>query len=623
MSINNGTNHKARTLSLCVIYGNESAHIERFMKSFAVACEEMVFVRAIGANDPDDTKDRIDKVAEELSIKVIHGEYFNAEETKHWKHVDRFDKARQMAFDLATCDLRMWADCDDVLPLESVPNIDQIKNSLTEDVFFCKYELPDMDHGLLRERIVGRIPMRWGSPVHEAMVLPPNCSRLIHEGVIIEHRPVKKEGSSVERNLKILKHFLDNPDPEDWEPALWFYYHRDNYYHPQAIEGGHLHTSVKAALKAISYPNLGQVEKYECLVNLAAIIAERLETVKTANEVLGIPSCGDLLQDAYSRRELWLLNALRCDPSRREAVAGLAVLEIDRKAYPRALSYCNIMRGIPEPVQPPWTHRRAFYQWKGALLQTQCLRYNNREADARVLEDGVFEKCGRYLSICHATRRGKKALELMYLWLTMAENAGGIEWIFAVDEDDTETQEALKGYRTVIVPAGKGPVAAWNAAAKAATGKVLVQMSDDWIPVPKWDYQILGKFGNKLSEEAVLRISDGNRKDDLMCMAILTKRYHDRYGYMFHPEYFSMYSDNEFTWQAEKDGVIIEAQDVVFIHAHPIFNPDSYANGKIKEEALDDVYKRSNDPENYKKGLEIFERHKDQQIKGFKKGYNL
>jgi hypothetical protein len=355
---------------------------------------------------------------------------------------------------------------------------------------------------------------------------------------------------------------------------------------------------------------LGQIEKYECLINLSAILAEQPKLVHTAHEIDKTTSTGNDLQDCFVKREKWLLNAFRIDPTRREALAALAVLENDRKAYPRALGYANAMRGIPEPYPAPWTHRRAFYHWKGALILTQCLRYNGKYIQARELEDHVFDKAGRTFSVLHATRRGKKALDAMYFWLSVAANAGSIEWIFAVDEDDTETREALKGYRTVVVPPNKGPVAAWNAAAKEATGKVLIQMSDDWFPPMAWDQMIFERFGDRINDEAVLKISDGHRKDDLMCMAILTKKYYDSYGYVFHPEYFSMYSDNEFTWQAQRDGVIIDASDIVLKHAHPLFNPENYVNGQFDESKMDDTYKRSNAQENYRKGLEIFERHK-------------
>lgn len=609
---NNGHAPKYRSLSLCVIYGNEAAHIERFIDSFKLIADEMVFVRAIGNQEPDGTKERIEEKMIAEGLNIILGEYKNAEildAPGNWPHVDRFDKARQLSFDLATGDLRMWADCDDVLPAESIAQIMHLKMSMHEDVFFAKYELHGMDHGLFRERIVGRIPMRWMSPVHECMVLPPDCKRIMHEGIVIEHRPICKPQSSVDRNLKILEYWGEHPLEDDWLPGMCFYLHRDFFMHPQARENGYLEKSMWYGLKALTFDALGTTEKYEVLMNLSTMLPEKPELI------LHVPHAeltGADVKDGFKSRERWLLNALRTDPSRREAVAALAALEIDRKAYPRALAYVHMMRGIPEPTSfsRAWTHRRAFYTWKGALLQTQCQRYCGNEAEARKLEDYVFDKNGRTFSVLHATRRGELAKNKMMLWLTLAEKAGAIEWIFAVDEDDMETREALKGYRTVVIPEGKGPVAAWNEAAKVSTGKILIQMSDDWFPPGAWDAMLYKHLGPKIDEQAVLKIGDGHRNDDLMCMAILTRKYYDSYGYIFDPAYFSMYSDNHFTLQAQTDGVIVDGSEIVFQHAHPLFDPNAYENGKLKENALDAVYKRSNDPKNYDSGLATFEAFK-------------
>jgi hypothetical protein len=582
------------TLSLCVIFGNESNHIERFIDSFKMVSDEFVFVRAIGSREPDDTIQKIEAKCKDEGIKFQFGEYVNYDEvTRKWPHVDRFDKARQMSFDLATCEMRMWADCDDVLPPQSIFTILEIKKDWNFDIVLGMYDLPSSDSTFRRERIIGRVPCRWISPVHEALIVPNITPGrvMLHEGLVIEHKPLEKPMLSVARNLKILEHAVAHPQQDDWEPGIWFYIHRDNWIHPEAVENGGIERSVEAGLKALTFPGLGVVEKYEVCMNLNEAVAQHAEK---AMPIVGAD------QDKIKVREKWLLNALRLDPSRREAVAALSMLEHDRKASGRALAYARMMRGIPEPDNKPWTHQRAFYSWKGALVQTLALRRTGQEDKAREIEEHVFGHAGRFFSVLHATRRADEAVKAMFFWLSCAHNAGAIEWIFAVDEDDQETLDKLVGYRVVTVKKGEGPggpVAAWNAAAKESTGKILIQMSDDWIPISHWDAAIVQKLGDQLDDEAVLRISDGHRKDDLMCMAILTRKYYDRYGYVFYPEYFSMYSDNEFTKQAERDDVVINAKEIVFQHFHPAFHP---------EKAMDAVYERSNSKENYANGFAIF-----------------
>jgi glycosyltransferase involved in cell wall biosynthesis len=156
----------------------------------------------------------------------------------------------------------------------------------------------------------------------------------------------------------------------------------------------------------------------------------------------------------------------------------------------------------------------------------------------------------------------------------------------------------LTATRHVVSWPNAGPVGAWNAAAKASSGQILVQLSDDWEPFPGWDEAILEAISDT-SAPAVLAVSDGHRKDDLLCMAILTRERYRRQGYLFHPEFFSMFSDNWFSRQAFADGVVIDARDrITFEHVHPAF-------GKAE---MDATYARSNDSYHYTTGEGIFRR---------------
>jgi hypothetical protein len=99
---------------------------------------------------------------------------------------------------------------------------------------------------------------------------------------------------------------------------------------------------------------------------------------------------------------------------------------------------------------------------------------------------------------------------------------------------------------------------------------------------------------------AVLAVSDGNRKDDLLCMAILNRSRYKAQGYMFHHDFFSVFSDNHFTDRAYADGVVIDAKYIVIEHLHPAFDKGE----------MDETYARSNDPANYAAGLATYEKLK-------------
>ena len=134
--------------------------------------------------------------------------------------------------------------------------------------------------------------------------------------------------------------------------------------------------------------------------------------------------------------------------------------------------------------------------------------------------------------------------------------------------DDVASCEALSGYSHHIVQeAERGCVAAWNLAAVHSRGRLLVQLSDDWEPVVGWDESFLAKLSD-LDAPKVLRVSDGIRWDDLLWMAICTRARYEEQGFFLAPVYFGLYSNDEFSFRAYQDGVVVDARDLVFRHVH-------------------------------------------------------
>jgi hypothetical protein len=85
-----------------------------------------------------------------------------------------------------------------------------------------------------------------------------------------------------------------------------------------------------------------------------------------------------------------------------------------------------------------------------------------------------------------------------------------------------------------------------------------------------------------------------------MTFSILTRAYYQRYGYVFYPGYIGMYADNDFQKQCERDGVLIDARQLlpVFEHKHPIAGTA----------APDEIYARQNRSEAYAVGKALFEK---------------
>jgi hypothetical protein len=81
-------------------------------------------------------------------------------------------------------------------------------------------------------------------------------------------------------------------------------------------------------------------------------------------------------------------------------------------------------------------------------------------------------------------------------------------------------------------------------------------------------------------------------------MAILTRKRYEKQGYLFHPDFTGVFSDNWFTDCAHRDGVIVPAKDLVFEHAHPVF-------GKGQ---MDATYEKQNSIPAYKYNAAVYER---------------
>ena len=202
------------------------------------------------------------------------------------------------------------------------------------------------------------------------------------------------------------------------------------------------------------------------------------------------------------------------------------------------------------------------------------------------------------ISLLHATRgRPERPLKCREMWLSMAARPERVEHIFAVDSDDEVGRSSLAIYSPrVVEQVGLGCVGAWNEAARHATGEILVQLSDDWIPVQGWDDIFEKKMGD-LRKPKVLVISDGHRTDDLLCMAILNRKRMEQQGWFLPPAYTGVYSDDEFSFRAFEDGVTVNARDVVLTHEHPNYD---------KSVAVDETYARQNDESRYAEAKKIF-----------------
>lgn len=575
-------------ISLCAIVGNVETYIERFLRSFAPLVDQIVMVRAIGNQEPDKTFE-IAKSLTDLP-QLITFEYTNHRDHKEWPHLDNFAAARNLSFQVASGKYLFWADTDDVFgngneeeTRQMIAEVRKHAEDGTFPIYAYTYNIFGRGLKIHRERMVLRGLCGWRFPVHECMDPPEGTMAGKDEFITITHMPESTKTGSNDRNLRILESIPE----EKMEPGLWYHLHGEYVFRKDEAKAV---WSAKKALdwKAKDRPSLGRPERYEIFMNLGKMVGLDRGAAATLNDL--------------AVAEDYFLQAFKTDPRRREALGLLTCNRIDAGQPDHALAYAHAMMGLPRPDVTSWNDRGAAYEWLGVDIYTQALRVNGKYESAdryrfEVLKDA--SKTRPIITLIHATRgRPRQASMARKIWLELAERPDAIEHIFVLDTDDKESQ-ALRRLHNIIIEPGGGCVAAWNAGAFGAYGNVFIQMSDDWVPPARWDTLILEKFGKSIDEPRVLAVSDGHRKDDLLCMAICTRAYYQRDFFLFHPWFTGVYSDNYFTFMAHQRKAVIDGTDLVFNHNHPFFQKDG-----AKE--IDETYARQNSTEAYETGKAVY-----------------
>ena len=557
-------------ISLCVICGNEEEHILPMLESFAPCFDELSLVRAIGARKADKTFEIASAWCATNGKTFVGSEYSNGVAAKAWDHVDSFGAARNQAFKQATGDWLVWCDCDDTM--EHAEKLRDELAAIPDDVAMVRYPYDVRGSGkkLMRERAIraadfarGRI---WHHSVHENLLILPGDKHEDRHACVWVHSPKTVKRENRRRNLRILGNSVIECATQ------YFYIHQEHYCNQdkQAAE--------QFGKLALQFPNLQPSFRYETLLNLARICGNYREAMTYCMEAHGIfPWC-------------------------REAVAAMILLHFEKGDGRRATWWADRMLELREPAEAerPWTHEAKYYGWAGFDIAARA----HRMAGNRVRADGLQERFHAHakptISLLHATRgRSTKAVGCRESWINTAANPWSVEHIFAVDSDDKESAQMSKQFVSVRSEK-RSCVAAWNLAAKSARGDLIVQLSDDWLPSPNWDLKLLDlvKGRDLAREQIVIAVNDGHRKDDLLCMAILSRARLEAQGELFFDGYESVFSDNEFSVRAFADGVVIDARDkITFEHAHPAF-------GKAP---MDKTYEHNNSSERYKAGKALFD----------------
>ena len=146
--------------------------------------------------------------------------------------------------------------------------------------------------------------------------------------------------------------------------------------------------------------------------------------------------------------------------------------------------------------------------------------------------------------------------------------------LISVDKDDQSMYPlpVLDGNHTFVVGNSKNKIDAINRDLNEFDydWDILINMSDDMIFSKKgFDDIIRTEFYNDFNQ--YLHFNDGNQKSNVCTMHIVGRNYYDRFKYIYHPDYISLWSDVENDIVAKQLGCYKYMGDNVqlFRHLHP------------------------------------------------------
>lgn len=213
------------------------------------------------------------------------------------------------------------------------------------------------------------------------------------------------------------------------------------------------------------------------------------------------------------------------------------------------------------------------------------------------------------ISLLHPSRgRPEKSFNNAKEWI---KNAGcDVELIISLDKYDSKLDEYISEYsknekvdsgikQQIIINDNSSVVEATNHAAKVSSGGVLLYLSDDFKSFDGWGLAVAKEFEN-VSEPLLIKVDDCLQKFTVpvLTIPIMNRALYERLGYFWHPEYKSMFVDEDLYWTATKLNAMKMCPHLKFEHAHVCV-------GKAPD---DETYRRSS--ANWEQGKAVFARHK-------------
>lgn len=202
--------------------------------------------------------------------------------------------------------------------------------------------------------------------------------------------------------------------------------------------------------------------------------------------------------------------------------------------------------------------------------------------------------------------RVDKFFSVLEIYIKQSVNVSKIGFLISMDVDDcimnnANVREKLDNYKKQGIKLvyyynnNTSKIQAINANISNVNGwDILLLASDDMIPIQNgYDEVIRTDMCNNFPDtDGVLWYNDGGQ-NNINTLCILGKKYYNRFGYIYHPDYVSLWCDNEFTDVSVKLNKVHKSEQVIIEHAHPVYQKCNYDRLYLKNESFNNFDKQT------------------------------
>lgn len=205
-------------------------------------------------------------------------------------------------------------------------------------------------------------------------------------------------------------------------------------------------------------------------------------------------------------------------------------------------------------------------------------------------------------SLIHPSRnRPEMAEQALMEWTNKLSGENPYEYLLSIDDDerdkDAYSEVARRFGGRLIVHDNRSYVEAVNHAARLCDGDFLIVVSDDFGCPERWDVSLVEVAADRKDVAILVHDAVDGR---IMTLPIVGRAFYERLGYVFYPEYSSLFCDDELTEVAKLTGSLVDATHLVFPHRHH----------SVGQTPFDKTYERQDSNRAWWEGWRLFEKRK-------------